>query len=85
MNVVEKYLATYDDSKLDRYFSIQRTGVNHYMMGDKSVLVDNEAELLLAEFAAWNTPPTWNDIVYILDELLRQKQISRAEYRDINS
>ena len=42
-------------------------------------------KLLLAEFAAGNTSSTRNEIVYILDELLRRKQISREEYRDINS
>ena len=36
--------------------------------------------LLLAEFADGNTSPTRNDIVYILDALLKQKQIPRAEY-----
>ena len=41
--------------------------------------------LLLAEFAAGNTSSTRKEIVYILDELLRRKKISRAEYRDINS
>ena len=39
------YLATYDDSKLDRYFSIQRTGVNQYMMDDKNVLVDKKSNI----------------------------------------
>ena len=45
LNVAEQYLATYDDSKLDIYFSIQRTGVNEYMMGDKNVLVDKKSNI----------------------------------------
>ena len=41
--------------------------------------------LLLAEFAAGNTSSTRNEIVYILDELLRRKKTTRKEYRDINT
>ena len=36
--------------------------------------------LLLAEFATGNTSSTRNEIVYILDELLRRKKITREEY-----
>ena len=45
LNVVEQYLATYDDLKLDSYFSIQCTDVNQYMMGDKNVLVDKKSNI----------------------------------------
>ena len=41
--------------------------------------------LLLAEFAAGNKTSTRNEIVFILDELLKRKKISRKEYREINS
>ena len=41
--------------------------------------------LLLAEFAAGNKTSTRNEIIFILDELLRRKKISRKEYTDINS
>ena len=40
--------------------------------------------LLLAEFHAGNTS-TRNEIVSILDELLRRKRMSRKEYTDINT
>ncbi len=40
--------------------------------------------LLLAEFRAGNTS-TRNQIVFILDELLRRKQMSRKEYTEINN
>ena len=40
--------------------------------------------LLLAEFRAGNNSSTRNEIVYILDELLRRRQISRQEYNEIN-
>ena len=41
--------------------------------------------LLLAEFAAGNRTSTRNEIVFILDELLKRKKISRKEYTEINS
>ena len=41
-------------------------------------------KLLLAEFRAGNTTATRNEIIPILDELLRRRQISRIEYNDIN-
>ena len=45
----------------------------------------SKLQLLLAEFAAGNRLSTRNEIVFILDELLRRKKISRKEYTDINS
>ena len=45
----------------------------------------SKLHLLLAEFAAGNRSSTRNEIVFILDELLRRKKISRREYTDINS
>ena len=41
--------------------------------------------LLLAEFAAGNKTSTRNEIVPILDELLRRNKLSKIEYKDINS
>ena len=44
----------------------------------------SKLHLLLAEFVAGNRSLTRNEIVFILDELLRRKKISRKEYADIN-
>ena len=44
----------------------------------------SKLNLLLAEFRAGNTTATRGEIVPILDELLRRRQISRGEYNDIN-
>ena len=55
-----------------------------FLPGDIKGLT-TKLNLLLAEFAAGNTSSTRNEIEYILDELLRRKQISHEEYRDINS
>ena len=55
-----------------------------FLPGDIKGLT-TKLNLLLAEFAAGNTSSTRNKIVYILDERLRRKQISRTEYRDISS
>ena len=40
---------------------------------------------LLAEYRAGNRLSTRNEIIPILDELLRRKKISRKEYKDINT
>ena len=45
----------------------------------------SKLQLLLGEFAAGNRSSTRNEIVFILDELLRRKSISRKEYTEINS
>ena len=42
-------------------------------------------KLLLAEFAAVTRSLRPNEIVFILDELLRRKKISRKEYTENNS
>ena len=47
--------------------------------------MQNRLTYLLAEYRAGNNKSTRNEIVPILDELLRRRRISRKEYRDINS
>ena len=63
MNVVQQYLATYDDSKLDRYFSIQRPGVNQYMIGDKNVLVDKKSNISVGDVKYEYIPGLWELII----------------------
>jgi len=59
-------------------------GIIQFLPSDIKGLT-SKLQLLLAEFAAGNRSSTRNEIVIILDELLRRKKISRAEYTDINS
>ena len=48
--------------------------------------LETKLNYLLAEYRAGNrSSPTRNQIVSILDELLRRKRISRKEYRDIDT
>ena len=63
LNVVEQYLATFDDSKLGRYFSIQRIGVNQYMIGDKNVLVDKKSNISVGYGKYEYTPGLWELIM----------------------
>ena len=62
--------------------SKEGTGIQ-FLPGDIRGL-HTKLNLLLAEFHAGNTS-TRNEIVSILDELLRRKRISREEYTDINT
>ena len=55
-----------------------------FLPGDIKGL-QNRLTYLLAEYRAGNNKSTRNEIVPILDELLRRRKISRKEYRDINS
>ena len=54
-----------------------------FLPGDIKGLV-TKLELLLAEFHAGNKT-TRNEIVSILDELKRRKEISRERYQSINN
>ena len=54
-----------------------------YPPGDIKELT-NKLHLLLAEFIAGNTTVR-NELVYVLDALLRLKQLTRREYTDINN
>ena len=54
-----------------------------YLPGDIKGLTDI-LHLLLAEFFAGNTTVR-NELVYVLDALLRLKQLTRREYTDINN
>ena len=56
---------------------------NIFLPGDIKGL-KTKLDLLLAEYRAGNTSATRNQIVSILDELLRRKRISRKEYNEIN-
>ena len=56
----------------------------HFLPGDIKGL-KTKLNLLLAEYAAGNRTSSRNEIVAILDELLRRKSISRREYTEINS
>ena len=56
----------------------------HFLPGDIKGL-KTKLNLLLAEYAAGNRTSSRNEIVVILDELLRRKSISRREYTEINS
>ena len=47
--------------------------------------METKLNYLLGEYRAGNTSSTRNEIVSILDELLRRKGISRKEYKDINN
>ena len=59
------------------------TGSGVFLPGDIKGL-STKLNLLLAEFRAGNTS-TRNEIVFILDELLRRKRMSRKEYTEINN
>ena len=54
-----------------------------YLPGDIKGLTD-KLRISLAEFIAGNTTVR-NELVYVLDELLRLKQLTRREYTDINN
>ena len=59
LDMVDQYITIYDETKLDRYFSIQRTGVNRYMMGDKNVLVDTNSNIFIGGVKYERTPGLW--------------------------
>ena len=61
----------------------KKKGEGVFLPGDIKGLT-TKLNLLLAEFRAGNTS-TRNEIVFILDELLRRKRISRKEYTEINA
>ena len=65
--------------------SLSSTGDGvHFLPGDIKGL-KTKLNLLLAEFAAGNKTSTRNEIVPILDELLRRKRLSHREYTEINN
>ena len=60
-------------------------GVVQFLPGDIKSL-ETKLNYLLGEYRAGNRSSlTRNEIVSILDELLRRKSISRKEYKDINN
>ena len=71
--------------KWRQIFSKFRNGKGiQFLPGDIKGL-QNKLRYLLAEYRAGNIYATRNQIVAITDELLRRKQLSRAEYNSINN
>ena len=68
----------------DEHDSKSGEGIVQFLPGDIKGL-PMKLNLLLAEVAAGNRSSTRNEIVYILDELLRREMLSRKQYFDINS
>lgn len=73
-----------DDDEEEKTTRSSGDGIIQYLPKDINGLT-TKLQLLLGEFAAGNRTSTRNEIVFILDELLRRKKLSRKEYRDINS
>ena len=57
------------------------TGI-HFLPGDISGLI-NQLHLLLAEFRAGNKSATKNQIVAILDQLLKRNYLTQDEYNGV--
>ena len=71
----EEYKGEKDEGKKDG------TGI-HFLPGDISGLI-NQLHLLLAEFRAGNKSATKNQIVAILDQLLKRNYLTQDEYNGV--
>ena len=71
----EEYKGDEDEEKKDG------TGI-HFLPGDISGLI-NQLHLLLAEFRAGNKSATKNQIVAILDQLLKRNHLTQDEYNGV--
>ena len=81
LNPIHEELKTVSEN-LKREPVVSASGIQ-FLPGDIKGL-ETKLNLLLAEFQAGNTS-TRNEIVFILDELLRRKRVSRKEYTEINN
>ena len=81
LNPIREELKTVSEN-LKREPVFSASGIQ-FLPGDIKGLT-TKLNLLLAEFRAGNTS-TRNEIVFILDELLRRKRMSRKEYTEINN
>lgn len=77
---------TYKYTKILRSLpSFQQSGSGIQFLPADIKALEQKLEILLGEYRAGNRTSTRNEIVAIADELLRRKNISRQEYRDINT
>ena len=74
---------TYKWKNIISSLSVAGEGI-HFLPGDIKGM-KSKLNLLLAEYTAGNKTSTRNEIVPIIDELLRRKKLSRREYTDINT
>ena len=70
----------------DEHSSSKQSGSGIQFLPSNIKGLQTKLNYLLAEYRAGNRSPlTRNEIVSILDELLRRKRLWRKEYRDINT
>ena len=53
------HLDTIDKSKLNKYFVIQQTDEDQYMMGDKEVMIDENSNIHVDGVQYMGTPGLW--------------------------
>ena len=81
INLVEQYHRLHDETKLDQYFGIQRTGVNRYTMGDKDVIVDQNSNIFVGGIKYEATPGLWSLIMMKTPPLKSYTQGDLLNYR----
>ena len=73
------------DNGLPSHSDAEATGNGLVFLPGDIKGLETKLTYLLGEYRAGNRTSTRNEIVSILDELLRRKSISRKEYNDINN
>ena len=58
-NLFEQYNTNYDKTKIDKYFSIERTGDNQYRIDDKKGILDKNSNIFVDGIKYEGTPGLW--------------------------
>ena len=89
--IVADYISGVNKESVNVQEDVQQNDVKQYadsriqfLPGDINGL-KIKLDYLLAEYQAGNTSAVRNEIVAIIDELLRRKQISQEKYKNINN
>ena len=85
LNAVDQYHAKYDETKLDSYFSIQRTGENRYMIGDKVVVLDKNSNIYVGCVKYEGTPGLWALVMRKSPTPRANTHIELTNYKAINT
>ena len=83
LNAVDQYHTKYDETKLDYYFSIQPTGENQYMMGDKVVVIDENSNIHVGGVKYEGTPGLWALVMMKSPTPRAYTHVDLTNYRDL--
>ena len=80
---IEYYLKSYNETKLDKYYGIQRDEDDHFEMGEKRVYIDGGSNITVDDIRYEGTPGLWSLIMLGSPLADSYDDVDLTEYQDL--